>query len=161
MQSSRSKFGRGIDDPSVKVMGGRETYGGSETIKKIKRVTIRLDGPLADLLAETTRKTGQSLSQVVRASLQLGLVPQVSEKQESGSFGIKPERAQTYIFPPELAKLLPGYRAFGMEIWPERRRCFGALLAICEVARANSQNAQDQALCAELLLLGKRLGFFR
>jgi len=126
-----------------------------------KRITVRLDQSQTELLAEICRTTGQSPSQVVRASLQLGLVPQVSEKQESGGFGIKPERAQAYIFPPELAGLLSSYRAFGMEIWPERRRCFGALLAICEVARAHSQNAQDQALCAELVRLGRRFGFFR
>jgi len=129
--------------------------------KRDRRVSVRLDEFLAALLAETCQKTGQNPSEIVRASLQLGLGPQVSEKQESGSFGIKPERAQTYIFPPELADLLPRYCAFGMEIWPERRRCFGALLAVCEVARAHSQDAQDVALCTELLRLGKRFGFFR
>ena len=157
-----SEFGCALSNLREQLMGEVSvSQARSRRIERKKRITVRLDQLLAEVLAETTRKTGQSLSQVVRASLQLGLVPQVSEKQESGSFGIKPERAQTYIFPPELADLLPRYRAFGMELWPERRRCFGALLAICEVARAHSQNAQDRALCAELLLLGKRLGFFR
>ena len=126
-----------------------------------KRITVRLDKPLAEILADTSRKMGQSPSEIVRASLRSGLVPQAPEKQESGSFGIAPEGAQSYAFPSELGDLLPRYRAFGMEIWQERRRCFGALLAICEVARQHSRNARDRAICAELLRLGKRFGIFR
>jgi hypothetical protein len=123
-----------------------------------KRITVRLDDTLTQLLASQSRIGNQSLSEIVRSSLEFALVPRAPEKQESRSVGSEQEIALDYIFPADLKDLLPKYRPFGTEIWIERRRCFQALLAICEVARELSRNARDQTICVELLALGRRLG---
>jgi hypothetical protein len=52
------------------------------------------------------------------------------------------------------------YRAFGSEIWPERRRLFQRLFAAAYVAQENSENPKDSELYAELLKLGQRFGLF-
>lgn len=114
-----SEFGCAGSHPREQVMGellGVHTRPGQSERKQ--RISVRLDESLAELLAETSRKTGQKPSRVVRALLRFGLLPGASEREESGSFEIAPEGAQTYVFPPELGDLLPRYRSFGMETWP-------------------------------------------
>ena len=95
------------------------------------------------------------MSEAVRGAVEVALRPELSPPP---SCAVEPSAAfsaSDYAFPRQLEEFLPRYRAFGMEIWKERRRCFGALVAICEVVRQHSQNAQDRALCAELVRLGK------
>jgi hypothetical protein len=120
-----------------------------------KRLTVRIPSSLTELLDRRCQLTGLTLSEAVRGAVEVALGPGVSPCN-----GTPPPAfsASDYAFPRQLDELLPRYRAFGMEIWKELRRCFGALVAICEVVRQHSQNAQDRALCAELVRLGKLFG---
>lgn len=95
----------------------------------------------------------------MRSALELALGSKTHERHKE--LAQAPVAPSVYVFPRELQHLLPGYRAFGMEAVRERRRCFGALLAVCEVVREHTGNRQDRTLCAELLQIGKRFGLFR
>ncbi len=123
------------------------------------RITIRLGDQLECALTERRKQTGQSITDVLRSALAVTLAsdspppsfPDVQLSQPQGA-------SDGYIFPRELEDFLRCYRGFGMEIWPERRRCFGRLLAACEAARGHSKNVQDRALCAEILRIGRLYG---
>lgn len=133
----------------------------AERSTKSHRITIRLHPHLAGILDERCRQTGQNPSEVVRSALALMLASDGPQPAPSIPAGHSKSAEDGYVFPRELEELLPRYRAFGMEIWKERRRCTGFLLAICEVAREHSQNAQDRALCAEILRIGRQFGLLR
>ncbi len=51
------------------------------------------------------------------------------------------------------AELLSQYRAFGAQIWPERRRLFQRLLAAASVAQECRENPKDAELYGDLLQL--------
>lgn len=123
-----------------------------------KRITIRLNPLVGDLLDRRCQQTGQTVSQVVRGALELAIGPTASENPRGERSPSLPPPSPDYAFPQQLQELLPRYRAFGMTIYVERRRCFEGLLAICEVVQGHSQNAQDRALCAELLRIGRKFG---
>lgn len=123
------------------------------------RITVRLDRPLARLVGERCRAEGRTVSDIVRGALEFTLRAEDQVTEEVKRTASRPRPA--YVFPRELHELLPRYRAFGAEIRKERRRCFGALLAICEVVREHSRSAEDLSLCAEISRLGKILGLLR
>jgi len=52
------------------------------------------------------------------------------------------------------------YRAFGEQIWKERRVLFQRTVAAAKIAQANNENPKDAALYAELLKLGQQFGLF-
>lgn len=54
------------------------------------------------------------------------------------------------------AELLSQYRAFGCQIWPERRRLFQRLLAAANVAQQYRENPKDAELYGELLQLARK-----
>jgi hypothetical protein len=136
--------------------------GDTAWVKTSKRVTIRISGALREILEQRSRSTGQDLSTIVRAALELTIVCQTRPEQAVEKFvPTRPETRPVYIFPRELEQLLPRYRSFGMEAMRERRRGFGALLAVCEVVREHTKNIQDRVLCAELLQIGRRFGLLR
>jgi hypothetical protein len=60
--------------------------------------------------------------------------------------------------PEKVSVLLPGYRAFGSQIWQERRRLFQRLLAAAEIAQENRENPRDAELRYELLRIGYAYG---
>lgn len=123
------------------------------------RICVRINRSLSQLLGRRCQQTSQSLSAIVRSGLELALGSETQERHEE--LARAPVAPSVYVFPRELQHLLPGYRAFGMEAVRERRRCFGALLAVCEVVREHTGNRQDRALCAELLQIGRRFGPLR
>lgn len=125
------------------------------------RITVRLDPPLARLVGERCRVEGRTVSNIVRGALEFTLRAEdqlTGEGKATASFS--PSRP-AYVLPRELHESLPRYRAFGAEIFKERRRCLGALLAISAVVLEHSQNAQDLAFCAELSWLGRSFGLLR
>jgi hypothetical protein len=61
---------------------------------------------------------------------------------------------------PKIDELVAQYRAFGGEIWPERRRLFQRLFAAARVAQENNENPKDFELYTELLRLGQRFALF-
>lgn len=127
------------------------------------RLTVRLVPKAAELLANLCRTSGQTASEVIRMALQQYLNPIAAAAERpsilSNNEKTGGEKATgEYSFPSELHDLLPQFRNFGMELRPERRRCFARLLAACEAAREHSQNAHDRALCAEILRIGRLFG---
>jgi hypothetical protein len=59
---------------------------------------------------------------------------------------------------PCVAEFVAQYRAFGGEIWSERRRLFQRLLAAAKVAQSNNENPKDAELHRELIALGMKYG---
>ena len=147
-----------VDTPRSK-LGGKEDFPNPAAVKN--RITLRIDASMRRVLERRRQQTGQTVSQVARGALELALRAEVTEGQQTDQPDQRRTVAPNYALPPDLQRLLPQYRSFGAQIWQERRRCLGALLAICEVVREQSRNAQDQALCAEILRIGKRFGLLR
>jgi len=123
------------------------------------RITIRINVPLGSRLRDRCEQTGQSVSEVVRAALELAFAPAALERPQEANQPSK--ELSAYVFPRDLQNLLPQYRAFGLEAVKQRRRSFHGLLAVCEVVRENTKATQDRALCTELLELGERFGLIR
>jgi Arc/MetJ-type ribon-helix-helix transcriptional regulator len=123
------------------------------------RITVRVNGALCERLEQRCQQVGESVSEVVRSALELALgqeMPaQAPVRRHSPDSSAAPPG---YVFPHELNEVASRYVAFGMEAAKERRRAFGAILAVSEVVRQNSGNPQDLALCVELLQLGTRFG---
>lgn len=126
-----------------------------------RRITVRLHGSAIHLLERRHQQTGQNLSEIVRNALQFALQAGSDEGQRIPDSQFRQKVPSSYTFPRDLQPLLPQYRVFGTQIWQERRRCFGALLAICELVREQTGSPQDQALCAETLRIGKLYGLLR
>jgi hypothetical protein len=126
------------------------------------RITVRVNDPLRGLLEQRCQQAGQSVSEVVRNALELAFGQENPAQPPVGqhSFGSSAGPAE-YVFPRELNEMASRYVAFGMEAVKERRRAFGALLAVSEFVRQNSQNPQDRALCVDLLQVGRRFGLIR
>ena len=125
------------------------------------RITIRINGLSRQLLEDRCQRTGQSVSETVRCALHVALGTNNSVCQSVETTQAVQRGAINYNFPGELSDLLPRYRAFGMQIYAERRRSVAALLAACEIVREHSGNAQDRALCAEILRIGRQFGLLR
>ena len=123
-----------------------------------KRLAVRLDEHLSDVLARRCAQTGQTTSQIVRQALEFTLVSDDPESTPVAASESPKTPNPSYVFPRKLAGLLPFYRQLGAAVWQERRIRLQGLLALFEIARENSQNPQDTALCTELLSLGRRYG---
>lgn len=125
------------------------------------RITIRLDNQMERALAERCQQSGQSASEVLRSALALLVAPPINPQRGLDSRISQPEAQNSeYAFPGALRDLLPRYRAFGLDVWAERRRRFCDLLASCEVARDFGKNATDDlALCVEVVRIGRLFRF--
>ena len=116
-----------------------------------EKITFRLTAGLKGVLQQRCHLTGQTMSEAVRELLEYALVgtgPSVSED------GPKPD-APECSFPDKLIPLLCSVEHLGASAWVEFRLQFPRLIALSEVVRQASQSPVDQALCAELLRIGR------
>ena len=67
---------------------------------------------------------------------------------------------ETSSCPPSVAEMESQYRAFGAQIWKERRVLFQRTVLAAKIAQSNNENPKDAALYAELLRLGRQFGLF-
>ena len=115
------------------------------------KITFRLPPDLKLLLARRFNITGQTTSEAVRELLEYALVSGTgSSVPEDGV-----ETGPGYEFPDELISELLSVEHVGASAWVELRLQFPRLVALSEVARQIGQRPVDQALCAELLRIGR------
>jgi hypothetical protein len=120
-----------------------------------ERISIRVNGALRALLENRMAQTSLTASEIVRDALQSALRPQAPAPQPTSNAAVVPPVLPQYTFPTGLDDLKRQYRAFGAEIWKERRLIFRRLLAACELCRENSQAARDEQMCGEVLRVGR------
>lgn len=114
-------------------------------------ISVRLPAPLRQDLQIRVEKTGLNYSDVVREALRFALAP----SKPAG--GPTPPSGDTngYQFPHEFRHMLHSAR-MGAAIWAERRARFRYLLALSEAAREINSNPLEQAICTELLRIGRQ-----
>ena len=117
-----------------------------------EKITFRLTPDLKQLLQQRCDLTGQTTSEAVRELLEYALVSGTGSSV-SGD-GPKPD-APEYEVPDELIPVLLSVEHLGASAWVELRLQFPRLVALSEVARQASRSPVDQALCAELLRIGR------
>ena len=86
--------------------------------------------------------------------------PRLTEGVKAAISGQSTQAVGASSFPPSVAELESQYRAFGEQIWKERRVLFQRTVAAAKIAQANNENPKDAALYDELLKLGQQFGLF-
>ena len=116
------------------------------------KITFRLPPGLKQLLQQRCDLTGQRTSEAVRELLEYALVSGTGSSVPEGA--PKPA-APECSFPDKLIPLLCSVEHLGASAWVELRLQFPRIIALSEVARQASQSPVEQALCAELLRIGR------
>ena len=116
-----------------------------------QKITFRLTPGLKQVLQQRCNITGQNASEAVRELLEYALVSGTGPSVSEGA----PKPAPEYEFPDKLIPLLLSVENLGASAWVELRLQFPRFVALSEVARQVSQSSVDQALCAELLRIGR------
>jgi hypothetical protein len=154
------------------------------------RVTVRLDAHRADLLRRLSESSGCDPSRVLREALDRfagppgpGIIPSkarlpvgaIASDTALNNVTVAPAPQPTAAAsqqdpfpqnpiprsrPGHMAELLQQYRAYGSELWNERRRVFKRLFCTALLAQENGENPKDRELHNELLRIGRTYGLF-